>query len=169
MSHRPPVYRAYLRVPLSMGTGPYVLWIRTCRFPSPPPSHRPGPLLSPIPFFLRSFLFHPYRPPHSLSLSLSPFPLSLLHQLRTPRFVSNVANSIHLLATPLPMPLCLTPLPSTINLAVPVYERALFPLSRQLCLIDGPRGGSAGGNGRKWIAEILLGSSLARVTTLLFR
>lgn len=114
VSHRPQstVYRAYLRVPLSMGTGPYVLWIRTCRFPSSCPPR--GPTSLPYSFLRSSFLFHPV-------LSFALLCLSISHSL-----------SVSLLL--LLMPLCLTPLPSTINLVSDV--RALFPLSCQLCFID---------------------------------
>lgn len=75
-----PVYRAYLRLPLSMGTGPYVLWIRTCRFPSPCPSRRahfaaaapstPRSLLSPFSLtLLPSFSLSPGQIASCLSIS----------------------------------------------------------------------------------------------------
>lgn len=65
------VYRAYLRVPLSMGTGPYVLWIRACRFPSLCSPRGPTSL----PYF---FI------PSSHSFSLSPSPCTSIYLVAAP-------------------------------------------------------------------------------------
>lgn len=118
--------------------------------PSLPP---PGPTSLPY-SFLRSFLFHPYRPPPSLSLSLARFPLSLLPAI----YLALSLTWLQLYPSPrYSSPDALVPYsPSFHDQSRGPGVRAAFPLSRQLCLIDG-RGGSAGatdGNGSPKFSSI---------------